>query len=94
MQGDLEKVMDAGFNGYITKPIVPEQFVSRTEEFLKAELRSGATWPPAWRSLLNAPWRSPRVPFRMAPHPGSKASDEKGADRLTSEPLQPGRIHE
>ena len=31
MQGDLEKVMSAGFNGYITKPIVPEQFVSRAE---------------------------------------------------------------
>ena len=46
MQGDLEKVMSAGFNGYITKPIVPEEFVSQAEEFLKVELRSGATPHP------------------------------------------------
>jgi CheY-like chemotaxis protein len=43
MQGDLEKVMSAGFNGYITKPIVPEEFVIRAEEFLRVDLRSGAT---------------------------------------------------
>ena len=46
MPDDLGKVMDAGFNGYITKPIVPEEFVSRAEEFLKVELRSGATPHP------------------------------------------------
>ena len=46
MQGDLEKVMAAGFNGYVTKPIVPGEFVSRAEEFLKVELRSGATPHP------------------------------------------------
>ena len=46
MQGDLEKVMSAGFNGYVTKPIVPGEFVSRAEEFLKVELRSGATPHP------------------------------------------------
>ena len=28
MQGDLEKVMSAGFNAYVTKPIVPEDFAS------------------------------------------------------------------
>jgi CheY-like chemotaxis protein len=40
MRADREKVMAAGFNGYITKPIVPEEFVSRTEEFLRLDLRS------------------------------------------------------
>jgi two-component system, cell cycle response regulator len=40
MRDDREKVMAAGFDGYIAKPIVPEEFVSRTEEFLKEHLRS------------------------------------------------------
>ena len=50
MQGDLEKVMSAGFNAYVTKPIVPEDFASQAEAFLKAELRSGATPPPRRQS--------------------------------------------
>jgi len=54
MQGDLEKVMAAGFNGYITKPIVPEEFVSQAEEFLKVELRSGATPHPPDTSRSNS----------------------------------------
>jgi len=54
MPDDLGKVMDAGFNGYITKPIVPEEFVSRAEEFLKVELRSGATPHPPDTSRSSA----------------------------------------
>ena len=46
MRDDRQKVMAAGFDGYITKPIVPEEFVSRAEEFLRISLRSG-TQPPA-----------------------------------------------
>src|ERR1051325_1896080 len=40
MRGDHDKVLAAGFKGYITKPIVPEEFVSQAEEFLRADLHS------------------------------------------------------
>lgn len=33
MQGDREKALDAGCNGYIEKPINPETFVSEIERF-------------------------------------------------------------
>lgn len=34
MSGDEEKVRRAGFDGYFSKPIEPETFVSRVEAFL------------------------------------------------------------
>ena len=34
MVGDREKVLAAGFNGYISKPINPEMFVREVEMFL------------------------------------------------------------
>jgi CheY-like chemotaxis protein len=54
MQGDLEKAMGAGFNGYITKPIVPEEFVSRAEEFLGMELPSASKDPGNPQSFENS----------------------------------------
>jgi two-component system, cell cycle response regulator len=54
MRDDRDKVMTAGFDGYITKPIVPEEFVTRTERFLSAELRSMAR-PPATGSQPESP---------------------------------------
>jgi two-component system cell cycle response regulator DivK len=35
MQGDGDKVMEAGFDGYITKPIAPREFVGQLEPFLR-----------------------------------------------------------
>jgi two-component system cell cycle response regulator len=35
MVGDRDKVLAAGFNGYITKPIAPETFVSQVEAFIQ-----------------------------------------------------------
>jgi len=35
MAGDRERVVEAGFDGYIGKPIEPETFVSQVEHFLK-----------------------------------------------------------
>ena len=34
MVGDRDKVLAAGFDGYITKPIVPRKFVGQVEAFL------------------------------------------------------------
>jgi two-component system cell cycle response regulator len=34
MVGDRDKVLAAGFNGYLSKPIVPESFVQEVEAFL------------------------------------------------------------
>lgn len=41
MVGDREKVLAAGFNGYISKPINPESFVGEIEMFLPPKARSG-----------------------------------------------------
>lgn len=42
MVGDREKMMAAGFDGYIAKPIMPETFIGQVEEFLRKDLRSQA----------------------------------------------------
>ena len=34
MVGDRDRILSAGFDGYITKPITPETFVSQVEAFL------------------------------------------------------------
>jgi len=34
MHGDRERVINAGFDGYVSKPIDPESFVRQAEEFL------------------------------------------------------------
>ncbi|MBT9493329.1 MAG: response regulator [Paucibacter sp.] len=47
MPHDQENVMQAGFNGYFSKPIDPETFVSQIEQFLPPALRSTARPPPA-----------------------------------------------
>jgi two-component system, cell cycle response regulator len=40
MVGDREKMMAAGFDGYVSKPIDPERFIKEMEEFLPPGLRS------------------------------------------------------
>jgi CheY-like chemotaxis protein len=37
MVGDREKLIEAGFDGYISKPIEPETFVTEIEQFLPAK---------------------------------------------------------
>ncbi len=40
MVGDRDRVLGAGFNGYIPKPIAPEAFVGQVEAFLPLDRRS------------------------------------------------------
>jgi CheY-like chemotaxis protein len=40
MVGDRDKLLDAGFDGYICKPIEPELFVTQIDAFLPLERRS------------------------------------------------------
>lgn len=40
MVGDREKMLAAGFDGYISKPIMPETFIEEMEAFLPRELRA------------------------------------------------------
>ncbi len=44
--GDREKLLTAGFDGYLAKPIAPENFVQQVEAFLAPGLRSAGV-PPA-----------------------------------------------
>jgi len=39
MAGDRERILSAGFDGYISKPIDPERFVSQVDAFLPEDLR-------------------------------------------------------
>jgi len=44
MVGDRERILAAGFDGYIAKPLDPETFVRDIDRFLPLPLRSGS--PP------------------------------------------------
>ena len=46
MPGDRKKVMQAGFDGYLSKPIEPESFVQSIEAFLPPALRLQSSRPP------------------------------------------------
>ena len=43
MQGDRERVLTTGFDGYFSKPIEPESFVRQMETFLPPRLRASRT---------------------------------------------------
>ncbi|MBV8171698.1 MAG: response regulator [Candidatus Eremiobacteraeota bacterium] len=45
MVGDRKRALDAGFDGYIAKPIDPQRFLSQIEAFLPEPLRSRTTAP-------------------------------------------------
>lgn len=45
MAGDRERLLNAGFDGYISKPIDPQTFVGEVEKFLGIHLHSGHLFP-------------------------------------------------
>lgn len=47
MVGERERALQAGFDGYISKPITPETFVAEVESFLNDEQRPRKTNPAA-----------------------------------------------
>lgn len=47
MVGDREKLIKSGFDGYIAKPIDPEQFVGQVDSYLRPDLRASKPWQPS-----------------------------------------------
>lgn len=43
MRGDRERALQAGFDGYLSKPIVPGSFVREVESYLEPRLRLSAS---------------------------------------------------
>lgn len=61
MRGDSDKILAAGFDGYIAKPIQPETLAAQVEAYLPAELRKGPRAGPS-----HPPAAPPPVPERRA----------------------------
>ncbi|MDP3841670.1 MAG: response regulator [Oxalobacteraceae bacterium] len=69
MVGDREKMLEAGFDGYIGKPIEPATFVSQIEQFLPPALRAqrpAETEPAPEAALTSAADTAPPLALKGA----------------------------
>ncbi|MEW5959884.1 MAG: response regulator [Chloroflexota bacterium] len=70
MVGDRDKVLAAGFDGYIAKPIAPRAFIAQVEAFLRPDQHSTA--------------RQPQPPSTPAPPPVAKHATILVVDNLAA----------
>ncbi|UVW30163.1 response regulator [Massilia sp. H6] len=69
MAGDREKVLAAGFDGYIGKPIEPDSFVTELEAFLPASAPAAPLPPPAPHA---AQYPTPALQQESTPTPAAQ----------------------
>ena len=90
MAGDREKVLAAGFDGYISKPIEPDSFVAELEAFL-APLETPQTAQPTVLLVDDDPFMLAVLGDMLAGQPWrvlSAASGEEGLELLAREPVE------
>lgn len=59
MVGDRERVLSAGFDGYITKPIDPETFMGHVDDYLHFDMRAAGATLAAGSAAVNEAITSP-----------------------------------
>lgn len=59
MVGDRDKMLAAGFDGYIAKPISPETFIGEVEQFIQKKQRTVPFSPP--QTAVRSAWSQSKV---------------------------------